>query len=411
MPIYRNTALSYILDTMTTQVVREQINRAAAGSRQAARYVHLGRGDAACRAFVPLPLPPEVRYDGPLLTLLSEADRALGELNGLGRMLPNPDLLISPFVRKEAVLSSKIEGTRATLTDLYAREAGQRPPQGLPPDVDEVLNHVRALNYGLERVDTLPISLRLIRELHERLMRGVRGEEMRSGEFRVSQNWIGSPGCDLSGATYVPPPAGEMTACLGELDSYLHADDERNPPLVRLALAHVQFELIHPFLDGNGRVGRLLITLLLVHWQLLNLPLLYLSAYFERLRDEYYQRLLAVSSHADWEAWITFFLRGVRDESRDAALRAKRLQDLQQNWRDRLTGARSSALTLRLVDRLFEVPIITVPAVQDLLGGVTYPTARKHLDKLLSAGILEPFGDRSYGRSFVAREILRTIDK
>lgn len=391
--------------------MNEQLGLTLEQHRQAGRIIAAGPRSARYSAFVPDQLPPAIEYTGQLMTLLSESDRALGELNGLGRMLPTPGLLINPFVRREAVLSSKIEGTRATITDLYAREAGQRTTLRLPSDVDEVLNYVRALDYGLERIETLPISLRLMRELHERLMHRVRGEEMRPGEFRTTQNWIGPPGSFINDASYVPPPREEMMEALGRFETYVHADDDRNPPLVRMALIHVQFEMIHPFLDGNGRVGRLLITLLLVHWQLLTLPLLYLSAFFERRRDEYYRRLSGVSHDGDWEGWIAYFLEGVRDESRDAANRAKRLQDLQQDWRDRVTGARSSALTLRVVDHLFEAPIITIPGTQALLGNVTYPTARKHVQKLLLANILEPFGEKSYGRSFIAREILTTIDK
>jgi len=390
--------------------VDEQLNLTLERRRQPGRTVTAGPRNARYPAFVPDQLPPAIEYSGQLMARLSEGDRALGELNGLGRMLSNPGLLINPFIRKEAVLSSKIEGTRATITDLYAREAGQGANLHPLSDVDEVLNYVRALDYGLERIASLPISLRFMRELHERLMRGVRGEEMRPGEFRTSQNWIGPPGSVINNASYVPPPPQEMMEALGQFETYLHADDGRNPPLVRLALIHVQFEMIHPFLDGNGRVGRLLITLLLVHWQLLTLPLLYLSAFFERRRDEYYRRLSGVSHDGDWEGWIAYFLEGVRDESRDAANRAKRLQDLQQDWRDQVTGTRSSPLTLKVVDHLFEAPIITIPGIQALFGNVTYPTARKHVEKLLSAGILQPFGEKSYGRSFIARDILTTID-
>lgn len=389
----------------------EQLELDIKSERGAGRWMAAGPRSARYSAFVPSDLPPAIEYSGRLLALLSEADRALGELNGLGRMLPNPGLLINPFVRKEAVLSSKIEGTRATITELYAREADQRAMTRPTSEVDEVLNYVRALDYGLERIESLPISLRLMRELHERLMSGVRGEEMRPGEFRTSQNWIGPPGSVINDASYVPPPPGEMNESLGRLEMYLHADDPRNPPLVRLALIHVQFEMVHPFLDGNGRVGRLLITLLLMHWKLLTLPLLYLSAFFERRRDEYYRRLAGVSQNGEWEEWTAYFLEGVRDESRDAADRAKRLQDLQQDWRDRVSRAGSSALTLRVVDHLFEAPIVNVPGIQALLGGVTYPTAKKHVEKLRRAGILEPFGDRSYRRSFIASDILRTIDK
>ena len=233
------------------------------------RVIRVGQGQSAYWAFVPNPLPPPLTLDTALIRWLSEADRALGELAGLGRALPNPHLLISPFIRREAVLSSRIEGTQADLADLYAFEAGQLALPGFKPapseaDVREVANYVRALEYGLERLSTLPVSLRLIREVHARLMEGVRGESATPGEFRRTQNWIGAPGCTLNEATYVPPPVEEMHAALDAFEKYLHTEDEL-PPLVRLALIHYQFEAIHPFVDGNGRIGRLLLSLLLVH--------------------------------------------------------------------------------------------------------------------------------------------------
>ncbi len=391
-------------------VSEQQLDLDLAGHREVGRRIRAGRGEGGYGAFVPHPLPPTVAYDGRLMSLLSDADRALGELNGLGRMVPNPDLLIGPFVHREAVLSSKIEGTQATITDVYALEAGQ---VGLSPrrpsDVREVANYIDSLRYGLDRLETLPVSLRLFRELHARLMAGVRGQGATPGEFRTSQNWIGPPGCLLSDATYVPSPPSELMDCLGRFELYCHQEDGANPPLVRLGLIHGQFEMIHPFLDGNGRIGRLLITLLLVHWGLLSLPLLYLSAFFERRRPEYYDRLLGISQRGAWEEWIAFFLEGVRTESRDAAERAKRLQDLQHRWRDLFTGVRGSALTLRLVDALFEGPIVTIPRAQEILG-VTYPSAKAHVDKLVSARVLAPFGARAYGRAFVAEEILGIID-
>lgn len=377
--------------------------------RESGRHVVVGRGGAAYRAFVPHPLPPQVRYDGRLIALLSEADRAVGELNGLGQMLPNPDLLIGPFVHREAVLSSRIEGTLATARDVYIHEAGQAASgRGTPTDVGEVANYVEALEYGLARLETLPLNLRLLCELHERLMTGVRGGEAHPGAFRTFQNWIGRPGSRIADAEYVPPPPAELTEVLGRLERYIDAADPADPPLVRLALVHVQFEMIHPFLDGNGRIGRLLVSLLLVHWGLLDMPLLYLSAYFERRRAEYYARLLATSRDAAWEEWVAFFLDGVRTESRDAAQRARDLQDLRSAWRDRLTGARASALTVRLVDALFEQPILTIPRAQAILG-VTYPTAKVHMEKLVRAAILAPHGPQSYARGYAAEEVLRII--
>jgi len=239
-------------------------------------------------AFVPNPLPPELTWDSPLASLASRADLALGTLSGLGETLPNPHLLIYPFIRKEAVLSSRIEGTQSSLSELLLFEATRAEKQR---DVREVQNYVRAMEYGLKRLGDLPLSLRLIRELHAILMEGVRGERATPGEFRQSQNWIGPPGCTLNDATFVPPPVTEMREALDHLEEFLHADTEL-PPLVELALIHYQFETIHPFLDGNGRIGRLLIALFLCQRGILTKPLLYLSAFFEHHRQEYYQYLL-----------------------------------------------------------------------------------------------------------------------
>jgi Fic family protein len=258
-------------------------------------------------AFVPNPLPPKLEINWELAGNISEADRALSELAGVARTLPNPHLFIGPFIRREAVLSSRIEGTQAGLSDLFFFEASQSAtPQ--TPDVHEVANYVNALEYGLARLKDLPISLRLIREMHERLMKEVRGETMTPGEFRRSQNWIGPPGCVLIDATFVPPPVDEMTAALGELEKYLHTPSSL-PPLVRSALVHYQFEAIHPFLDGNGRIGRLLLTLLLCTERLLPQPLLYLSAFFERNRQDYYRLLLSVSQAGTWTEWNIFSAR------------------------------------------------------------------------------------------------------
>jgi Fic family protein len=363
-------------------------------------------------AFAPNPLPPQIEFDHTLVNTLSEADRALGELAGLGRTLPNPNLLIRPFMRREAVLSSRIEGTQADVADLYAYEAKQLalplgPSAATDTDVREVFNYVRALEYGLERLSTLPVSLRLIREVHEILMKGVRGEFATPGEFRRTQNWIGRPGCTLEDATYVPPPVAEMQEALGDLEKYLYADDPL-PPLIRLALIHYQFEAIHPFIDGNGRIGRLLISLLLINWNLQPVPLLYLSAYFERQRDAYYDHLLAVSEQGNWQAWLEFFLRGVSIQSRDAIARVRQIQDLQSQWREQLTQTRASALLLRLVDSLFDAPMLTIPQAQKLLG-VTYRSASQNIQKLVEAGILHAAGATPEGRVFVARDILRAV--
>jgi Fic family protein len=351
--------------------------------------------------------------DRELLQAASDAAYALGELAALGRMIANPHLLISPFLRREAVLSSRIEGTRADIADVYAFEAGQLPLPGLgsaPPvsDVQEVLNYVRALEYGLQRLETLPVSLRLIRELHERLMDGVRGAHATPGEFRRSQNWIGGLDSTPDSADYVPPPVTEMLEALDAFEKYLHDRSDDQPPLVQLAFIHYQFEAIHPFLDGNGRIGRLLLSLLLVEWKLLSLPLLYLSAYFERRRQAYYDLLLAVSEQGDWRAWVLFFLAGVAEQARDAGARAKQLQDLQTEWRQRLSEMGRSTLPMRLADYLFAAPILTIPQAQQVLQ-VTYASAQRAVARLERAGILEQRGESSYAKTYVAGEILDVI--
>ena len=267
-------------------------------------------------AYVPAPLEPAIRLDTELLRHLSMADRALSELAGIARALPDPHLLIGPFVRREAVLSSRIEGTRASFSDLLFFEAARLREKEVP-DVLEVANYVRALEYGLDRLEELPLSLRLLREMHRVLLRGVRGDTQTPGEFRRSQNWIGPPGCTLMEAVYVPPPVIEMGDALDRLEKYFHSESEY-PPLIRLALIHYQFEAIHPFLDGNGRIGRLLMALLLCTERLLSQPVLYLSAYFEKHREEYYQRLFAVSQRGCWEDWIKFFLQAVAVQARTA---------------------------------------------------------------------------------------------
>lgn len=358
-------------------------------------------------AFVPPPLPPRLALARPVVGRLSAADRALGLLDGVGRTLPNPLLLITPFIRREAVLSSRIEGTQATFSDLVLFEVASPTTSPGTGDVREVFNYARALEYALASDRPLPLSLRLLRQLHRILMTGVRGAEHSKtpGEFRRSQNWIGPQGCLLAEATYVPPPEEEMKHALYEFERYLHAEDDL-PPLVRLAAIHYQFEAIHPFLDGNGRVGRLLVSFLLCEWHLLAAPLLYLSAFFERHRSSYYELLRAVSMRGEWLPWIEFFLEGVATESRDAVERSQAIHRLREDYRARLQTARSSALLIRLADALFERPAITTPQTASLLG-VSYPAARANLQRLVDAHIVE---ERStHPRTYVATEILRLL--
>lgn len=376
------------------------------------RLVRTGQEPAAYWAFVPQPLAPHLEPDWELIRALSDADRALSQLGGLGRTMANPHLLIGPFVHREAVLSSRIEGTEADINDLYAYEAEQMLLPGMETepsesDVREVQNYVNALEYGLKRLDTLPVSLRLIREIHEKLMIGVRGEYATPGQFRHSQNWIGPPGCTLAEATFVPPPVPEMDKALHTFERYLHSED-RYPPLLRLAFIHYQFETIHPFLDGNGRVGRLILSLLMVEWKLLPLPLLYLSAYFYRQRQDYYDLLLGVSQRGAWRDWLLFFLHGVSEQAEDAAARAGQLQDLHDKWHQWLSQTRNSALTLKLADTLFSTPILTIPQAARLLD-VTYPAAQQNVERLVQAGILQLREKAAYGKTYVAAEILAVV--
>jgi len=355
-------------------------------------------------AFVPHPLPPKLDYSSELVGALSEADRSLATLEGVGRRLPNPHLLVNPYMRREAVLSSRIEGTQASLSDLFLFEA---EPQGETKRADtrEVYNYVRALSHGWKRLSSLPLSLRLVRELHLELMRGVRGHETR-GEFRKRQNWVGPPGCSLADATFVPPPPPEMTAALSEWEKFLHTKDASLPPLLQCGMLHYQFEAIHPFADGNGRVGRLLIILFLCERGLLTQPLLYLSAYLERNRAEYYDRLQGVDRRGEWEEWLRFFLRGVAVQSQDAVTTAERLLGLHKEYRDRLQRRRVTAPTLALVDEIFANPYVTIPRARDRLK-VSYPTAQAAVKRLVDAGMLKEVTAKRRNRLYCAVQLLR----
>ncbi len=356
-------------------------------------------------AFVPAPLPPALTLDMDLVAALSKADAAVSELSGIGRVLPNPHLLIAPYVRREAVLSSRIEGTKASLSDLMIDEIEERAaPQAVAGDVLEVRNYVDALEFGLQRLKELPLSLRLVRELHERLMRGVRGDRAQPGEFRKSQNWIGPAGSTLATATYVPPPFKEMHAALDRWEKFLHVR-EGLPDLIQCALVHEHFEAIHPFLDGNGRVGRLLITLFLIERGRLSQPLLYLSAYIDENKQDYYDLLMRVRTHGDWNAWLRYFLTGVAKIASDATRHAGKLVDL----RDRLrVDLGKHPKVLPLVDELFKNPYMTVSRAEKLLG-VSNPTARSHVAVLIERGILEEISGRSWGKLYVAWPIREVI--
>lgn len=355
---------------------------------------------SAFTAFIPAPLPPTppIQMDSELTHLLSEADRALGRLDGVATVLPNPDLFVAMYVRQEAVLSSQIEGTQSTLEDVLQFEIDAKG-RDLPKDVGEVVNYVRAMNFGLERLKGLPLSLRLIREIHTELLRGVRGAHRTPGEFRRSQNWIGPENCTLETATFVPPPVHEMHQALDNLEKFLQ-DRTSLPMLIHCGLAHGQFETIHPFLDGNGRVGRLLITFLLCHRGVLQRPLLYLSHYLKAHRAEYYDRLMAIRNDGDWEGWLKFFVRGVDDVSREATETARTILNLREEHRQTIaTRLGGSANGLQLLEVLFEQPIVTIRTVEQRLK-CAYVTASKLVDQFVVLGLLKEITGFQRNRRF-----------
>ena len=354
------------------------------------------------RAFLPAPLPPDppLRLEGELQLLLSQADRALGRLDGSVETLPNPDLFVLMYVRKEAVLSSQIEGTQSSLQDLLAAEAQLFGADSLPKDVDEVVNYVRAMKHGLARLESLPVSMRLIGEIHAELLQGVRGSRLTPGELRRSQNWIGPSGCSLATATFVPPPPEELPEALGALERFLHQQDAI-PALIKIGLAHAQFETIHPYLDGNGRVGRLLITFLLTERGILQKPVLYLSHYFKQQRQAYYDHLQAVRETGDWEGWLAFFLRGVAVVSQEASGTARRILAMREEHRAQITIrlGRAAGNGHRVLESLYDRPIVSVQAIQELIGG-TYAAANGLVARLEQLGILREMTGQKRNRRF-----------
>jgi Fic family protein len=386
------------------------INNATDNKRtRAGRYV---RQPAGYRAFIPAPLPPDPPLDlgGILRDKLSAADYALGRLDGAVLTLPKPDLFVFMYVRKEAVLSSQIEGTQSSLQNLLAAEAQLFDPD-TPKDVNEVANYVRAMNYGLSRLADLPVSVRLIREIHAQLMQGVRGGRLQPGELRTTQNWIGPAGCTLADATFVPPPPHEVPQALSDLERFLH-DGGGLPPLVQVGLAHAQFETIHPFLDGNGRMGRLLIAFLLTEKRLLSKPVLYLSHYFRQRRSEYYERLQAVRDAGDWEGWLAFFLDGVIEVSQQATHTAAAILRMREDYRARITEhlGRAAANGQRVMDRLFDHPIVSVATVREWLG-LTPAGANQIVSRLEGIGLLREITGYARNRRFRFEPYLRLFEE
>jgi Fic family protein len=367
---------------------------------------------AGHRAFVPAPLPPSppLSFTAELQGLLSGADRAVGRLDGSIQTLPNPDLFVLMYVRKEAVLSSQIEGTQSSLQDLLAAEAQVLAPDA-PRDVGEVVNYVAAMNHGLTRLRDLPVSVRLIREIHEKLVTGGRGSQLQPGELRRTQNWIGPAGSTLATATFVPPPPNVVPAALGDLERFLHGDTTL-PLLVKIGLAHAQFETIHPFLDGNGRCGRLLVTFLLCEGAVLQKPVLYLSHYFRQRRQEYYDRLQAVRDSGDWEGWLAFFLKGVADVSAQAADTARRILALREEHRAAVTEhlGRAAGNGHRVLQKLYGQPIMSVPQIRQLTG-TTYQAANDLVRRLAALGILVEFTGYRRHRRFRYDGYIRLFDE
>jgi Fic family protein len=361
------------------------------------------------RAFIPAALPPEppVELDGELLALLSEADISLGRLDGIVKVIPDPDFFVAMYVRREAVLSSQIEGTQSTLEDLLEVEL-EPTAQDRDSDVGDIVNYIAAMKHGLARINELPLSLRLIREIHNELLRDGRGAHATPGEFRTSQNWIGPAGASLNQATFVPPPVVEMKQALSDFETFLRAEQD-NALLIRAGLAHAQFETIHPFLDGNGRVGRLLITFLLVHGGALREPLLYLSYYFKLHRAEYYDRLMAVRLRGDWEGWLRFFLRGVAETAQQATDTAERIFELRERHRA-LALEDTGANGLRLLSMLFQRPLVNVNFVgRDL--DVSFPTANRLVARFEELGLLREVTGQRRSRLFRYEPYLKLFDE
>ena len=376
------------------------------------RYITTSVASETVEAFVPDPLPPRLGAQqlAALNEPLREAQGALGRLDLAGEMIPSLDWFIYAFVRKEALLSSEIEGTQATLVDVLAWEQAERPGASNIDDIEEVTNYVAASNYAFKEIHSPkgpPISVRLLNDCHRILMQGVRGATRQPGELRRSQNWIG--GSRPGNAVFVPPPPERVADLLSDLERYIHADDEL-APLLRIALVHVQFETIQPYLDGNGRLGRMLIALLLDHWQLLKGPLLYLSLYLKRNQASYYRWLEAIRTEGDWIGWLRFFLVGVTEIADDATRTARALCARGSEDRQRLLTTPGATVTaIQLFERLPEHPIVTMPSVTRLLS-ISKPTAGKAIDVLIKAGILGELGERKRDRIYRYKAYLRLLD-
>ncbi len=378
---------------------------------QTGHYERVSTLDEQFSSFIPNPLPPDppLLLDGEIIELLTEAMLALGRLDAASVQLPDQSLLVYSYVRKEAVLSSQIEGTQSSLSELLQYELGNAP-LGLTDDVVEVSNYVAALEHGLDRLhDDFPLSNRLIRQIHEILLSRGRGSGKMPGEFRRSQMWIG--GSRPSNATFVPPPHTHVQESMGSLERFLHASDDRSPILIKTGLAHLQFETIHPFLDGNGRVGRLLITLMLCHAGILRLPVLYLSLYLKRHRTTYYELLDDVRASGDWERWLAFFLEGVRDTAVNAYATSERLTNLFETHRNRIEEMANRRSSVSRVHEVLKSRPVTTIAELSRLAEVTYPTASSAITALADLDIAREITGRQTNRVFVYDEYLSILSE
>jgi len=375
---------------------------------RAGRYVKQLTG---YKAYIPKLLPPTlpIKYDGELRNLLSEADRALAKLDGITTVLPNPELFIAMYVKKEALLSSQIEGTQASLEGILRFEANLEPSEDIN-EIKEVVNYIKAMDYGIDRLKNLPLSNKLIKEIHKILISGTRGTFKTPGEFRKTQNWLGPQGANLSGATFVPPPPDTLIELMSNLENFIHGKDEI-PPLIKISLIHAQFETIHPFLDGNGRVGRLLIAFYLFWKNILSRPLLYLSFYLKKNRIEYYEWLMKIRLDGDWEGWLKFFLTGVKEVSDEAANSAHKIIILKETILKKLFDKKvSSIYAVEFLNLLFRKPIITS---QELIKELktNKETANQILNKFEELDILKEISGKKRYKKYIFSEYINIIKR
>lgn len=381
-------------------------------SERAGHFVNQLSGDLAYKSFIPKPLPPEpgIQFDTELMNLLSQSDQAIGRLDGVIKNIPNPDLFVLMYIKKEAVLSSQIEGTQASLFDVLEKEEDILSDEK-DDDVKVTLNYISAMTYGLERIKEFPLSLRFIREIHKILLTGIRGKNREPGEFRKSQNWLGPEGCTLSNAIFVPPPVFEMNEALNNFEKYLHSE-KKYPVLIDMGMIHSQFETIHPFLDGNGRIGRLLITFLLCNNNVISKPVLYLSYYFKKNHAEYYDKLMSVRTYGDWEGWLKFFLKGIIETSNNTVKLSNKIIELQKKNRDLIHNSmpRFSAKAMEVLDKIYLYPVFSVKRIKEHCN-ISYNTAKSIIGKFINVGIITEKSDKKRNKKYYFREYIDLLNE